>query len=182
MKTAVQLRPIAVANLPRCDLVQGAPLTVLAGGLGGVALFAAGDLVAYRLRGTRLHRLYVFRTLDVADPLATSLPGVRPRVRLLPELHSAGRVRLARTLFAYLTRTGCEPSLLADAFYLRVGVVLAGRLPARKILLSILGREELAPFDADGWRTAQPSAGGDDWRLDSDRHPSMRATQHERQA
>lgn len=39
---------------------------------------------------------------------------------------------------AYLARTGRDPSALADDFCVRVGVVLAGRLPAHKILLSLL--------------------------------------------
>jgi hypothetical protein len=141
MNTAVQLRPIGAADLPRCDLLHGAPLEILAGELGPVALFAPGDLVAYRLRCRRRTRLYVFRTLDTGDRYAATVPGVRPRVQLLFELRSAGRVRLARGLFAYLTRTGREPSLLSDAFYLRVGVVLAGRLPAHKIAVSLLHRE-----------------------------------------
>jgi hypothetical protein len=138
MKTAVQLRPLAATHSPRCDLLHGAPLEVLDGEFGPVALFPADALVAYRLRGRRSVRLYVFRTLDVTDPFAAFVPGVRPRVQLLMGLRRAGRVRLARGLFAYLARTACEPSQLPDAFYLRVGAALSGRLPAHKILLSLL--------------------------------------------
>jgi hypothetical protein len=94
--------------------------------------------VGYVLRRKRRARLFVFRTLDVDDRLAATVPGVRPRVRLLLEVRSAGRVRRMRGLFAYLTRTGCPPSALADAFYVRVGVALGGRLPRHKILLSLL--------------------------------------------
>jgi hypothetical protein len=93
MTTTVQLRPIAAADWPRCDLLHGVPLERLAGELGPVALFAPGALVAYRVRSRRRVSLYMFRTLDVADPRAASVPGVRPRVQLLLDLHSAGRVR-----------------------------------------------------------------------------------------
>jgi len=148
MNTAVQLRPIAAVDLPRCDLVHGAPRTIVAGDLGPIALFAPGQIVAYRLRSQRRTRLFVFRTLDADDRLAASVPGVRPRVRLLVALRTAGRVRLARGLFAYLTRTGWDPSALSDAFYLRVGVALAGRKAPGRILPSLLNRTEFAPLRA----------------------------------
>ena len=138
MNTAVQLRTIAAVDLPRCDLVHGSPLQFLAGDLGPIALLAPAEVVAYRLRSRRRTRLFVFRTLDIDDRLAALLPGVRPRVRLLIAVRSARRVRLARDLFAYLTKTGRQPSQLTDAFYLRVGVALTGPLPARSILLPSL--------------------------------------------
>jgi len=89
-------------------------------------------------RTRRRRRLFVFRTLDVDDAFAVAVPGVRPRVQLLLELRTAGRIRLARSLFAYLVRMGRDPSAVPDAFYVRVGAVLAGRLPAHKILPPLL--------------------------------------------
>jgi hypothetical protein len=144
MNTAVQLRPLAGAGAPRCDLVLGLPREALLGSLGPIALFAAGELVAYRLRHCRKTRLSVFRTLDLDDPLAVAIPGVRPRVQLLLELHSAGRVRLARGLFDRLAKEGVEAARLPDAFYLRIGVALGGRLPARTLLHSLLHRSHPA--------------------------------------
>ena len=137
MNTLVQLRPVR-DDSPGCGLLHGNPLEIKRGSLGPVALFAAGEVVAYELRYRGRPHLYVFRTLEVDDPLAASVPGVRPRVRLLVELCSAGRIRLARSLFNYLLKSRREPSDLADAFYLRLGVALAGRLPAHKILVSLL--------------------------------------------
>ena len=137
MNTAVQLRP-AHCDLPRCDLLHGTPREILTSSLGSVALFASGELVAYLVRSRRRTCLFVFRTLDVDDPLAATVSGVRPRVRLLLELRSAGRTRPVRRLFAYLARTQRDPASLPDGFYLRVGVALGGRLPAHKILRSIL--------------------------------------------
>jgi hypothetical protein len=145
MNTAVQLRTVAAVDLPRCDLVHGSPLRFLAGDLGPIALLAPGEVVAYRLRSRRLTRLFVFRTLDIDDRLAAFVPGVRPRVRLLIAVRSAGRVRLARNLFAHLTKTGRNPSHLTDAFFLRVGVALAGRLPSREIPPSLLRPSSRAP-------------------------------------
>ncbi|MDP8998702.1 MAG: hypothetical protein M3O46_01175 [Myxococcota bacterium] len=144
MNTAVQLRPVAAIDRPRCELLYGEPLEVLAGELGPIALFAAGEIVAYRLRSRRRARLFVFRTLTVDDPFAAGVPGVRPRVQLLLELRSAGRVRLARGLFSYLVKTGRNAAQLPDSFYLRVGVTLAGRLPRHKILVSLLSTVERA--------------------------------------
>jgi hypothetical protein len=141
MNTAVQLRPIAALDRPRCDLVHGEPHELVAGELGRIALFGPGQLVAYRLQHRRHSRLFVFRTLDVADRLAARVPGVRPSVQLLLELRSNGRVRLARKLFAYLAKKGPNPSGLSNAFYARVGAAAGGRLPGHKILLSLLERE-----------------------------------------
>jgi hypothetical protein len=118
--------------------VWGRPYAVDAGTLGPVAVFRSGEIVAYLLRGRRGPRLFVFRTLVVDDRLAAAVPGVRPRVRLLFQLRTPGRIRRARGLFAYLARTDREPSALADDFYVRVGLALAGRLSAHKILLSLL--------------------------------------------
>ena len=138
MKTAVQVRHPSAGRQPRAELVWGRPYAVDAGTLGPVAVFRSGEIVAYLLRGRRGPRLFVFRTLVVDDRLAAAVPGVRPRVRLLFQLRTPGRIRRARGLFAYLARTDREPSALADDFYVRVGLALAGRLSAHKILLSLL--------------------------------------------
>jgi hypothetical protein len=145
--------------LPRCDLLHGEPVEIVAGELGLVALFAPGALVAYRLRSHQRARLYVFRTLDVADPLAASVPGVRPRVQLLLDLRSAGRVRRAGALFSHLARDACEPSRLPDAFYVRVGAALAGRLVDRKVLGTLLHAHEsrvAAPCNPSSARNDHP--------------------------
>jgi len=114
MKTAVQLRPIAARDLPRCDLFWGVRRRTVVGELGPIALFGSGELVVYRLRRLRRQRLYVFRTLDVEDRLAAAVPGVRPGVGLLLSLNSAGRVRLAQGLFSYLAKTSRNPGALPD--------------------------------------------------------------------
>jgi len=113
-----------------------------------VALFGPGEVVAYRIRYRRRTRVFVFRTLDVDDPLAASMPGVRPRVQLLLELGTRGRTRLVRGLFAYLSEHAHDPSSLPDAFYVRVGFALAGRLPAQEILLSLLSPPRIP---SDSW-------------------------------
>jgi hypothetical protein len=152
MKTVVQVRHPAADAQPRAELVWGRPLAVDAGALGPVALFASGEIVAYLLRFRRRPRLFVFRTLTVDDRLAATLPGVRPRVQLLLELRTPGRIRRARGLFAYLARTRRDPSALADDFYVRVGLALAGRLPSHTILLSLL-----SPPQASGDSPALPA-------------------------
>jgi len=136
MNTAVQLRQPG-RDAPRCELVYGTPYAQVTGKLGAVALFSSDQLVAYRIHYRRKTRLFVFKTLEVDDHLAARLPGVSPRVRLLFDVRTPGRARLVRGLFAYLARAH-DPSVLPDSFYVRVGVVLGGHLPAHKILLSLL--------------------------------------------
>jgi hypothetical protein len=138
MKTAVQLRTLAGDERPRAEILFGAPCDLGEGTLGPVARFESGQVVAYQIRSRRRRRLFVFRTLEVDDAFAVAVPGVRPHVQLLLELRTAGRIRLARNLFAYLMRTARDPSALADNFYVRVGAVLGGRLPAHKVVLSLL--------------------------------------------
>ena len=137
MKTAVQLRP-ARRDQPFASLVHGSPVATAPGARGAIAFFLPGQLVAYRIRYRRRTCLFVFRTLDVDDRLAASLPGVRPRVQLLIAVRTEARARLLRSLFEYLLKSGHDPKALPDAFYLRASVVLGGRLPAKKILHSLL--------------------------------------------
>jgi hypothetical protein len=122
----------------RCELLWGEPLEVLAAPGGTVLVFGPGAIVAYVLHARRRRHVYVFRTLEVSDPLAASVPGVRPRVQLLLDSVSAGRVHLVRGLFAYLVRTGHAPSDLPDGFFVRVSAALSGRLPQHKILVALL--------------------------------------------
>jgi hypothetical protein len=148
MRTAVQLRHPAGKDVPRSELLFGTPAALVAGALGPIALFEPGELVAYRIRYRRRTRVFVFRTLDVHDRLAASVPGVKPQVQLLLDLHSTGRARLVRGLFAYLTKHRHDPGVLPNSFYVRAGAVLGGRLPAHKILVSLLA--SAAPTATDG--------------------------------
>jgi hypothetical protein len=143
MKTAVQLRQLSGDGQPKSDLICGVPSFVVTGTLGPVALFDADQIVAYRIRYRRRTRLFVFRTLVVNDRLAASVPGVKPHVQLLLQMHSSGRARLVRELFAYLARTNHEPSAMPDDFYLRVGAVLGGRLSGHKVLASLVSAMDL---------------------------------------
>jgi len=135
--TAVQLRD----HRPHGQLVYGEPYAVDRGARGPVALFAAGSLVAYQVQIDRARRLFIFRTLLVDDRLAAAVPGVTPRVQLLAQLRSAARVRLVRQLFADLLAMGWTPSTLSDAFFLRLGAILEGRIPPYALLHALLRRE-----------------------------------------
>ena len=137
MNTVLQIRE-RHGDAARCELLWGEPLETLAGPGGPILVFGPGAIVAYVLHTRSRRHVYVFRSLEVDDPLAASVPGVRPRVQLLLDSLSAGRVRLVRGLFAYLVRTGRAPSALPDDLYVRVSAVLSKRLPGRKILRSLL--------------------------------------------
>ena len=153
MKTAVQLRTLAGDERPRAELLFGTPCDLGEGTLGPVARFESGQVIAYQIRSRRRRRLFVLRTLDVDDAFAVAVPGVRPRVQLLLELRTAGRIRIARSLFGYLVRTGRDPSALPDVFYTRVGAMLGGRLPAHKILPSLLSAYSPKPKRARARRS-----------------------------
>jgi hypothetical protein len=172
MNTALQLR--RTGGEVRTGLLYGTPVETVAGTLGPVALFSSGEIVAYRIQHRRRTRVFVFRTLDVDDRLAASVPGVCPRVRLLLEVRTAGRAQLVRGLLAYLVKTGHDPCRLPDGFYVRVGVVLAGLLPAHKILRSLLS-SSLGPDPPGGCVLTESHAPGpsrphDHERLESHSH------------
>jgi hypothetical protein len=162
MRTAVQLRTLAGDDWPRAELLFGAPCDLKEGTLGPVARFESGEVVAYEIRSRRRRRLFVFRTLVVDDISAVAVPGVRPRVQLLMELRTAGRIRLVKSLFAYLVRTGRDPSALPDIFYTRVGAMLGGRLPAHKVLLQFLRAPRESSIAEPANRTARPALEGAD--------------------
>jgi hypothetical protein len=71
-------------------------------------------------------------------------------VRLLFQMHTTKRIQRVRGLFAYLAQTGRDPSALAEGFYVRVGVVLGGRLPLHKILRTLLLSHERAASGTRG--------------------------------
>ena len=160
MKTAVQLRTSAGDERPRAELLFGTPCDLGEGTLGPVARFDSGEVVAYLIRSRRRRRLFVFRTLEVDDAFAVTVPGIRPHVQLLMQFGTAGRIRLARSLFAYLNRTGWDPSALPDTFYTRIGALLGGRLPAHKVLLNFLRAK--SPVEQPGNRTVRPGQKGAD--------------------
>lgn len=163
MRTAVQLRlRTGDEERPRTEVIGATPCSLATGTLGPVALFEPGQIVAYLLRRRRRARLFVFRTLDVDDRLAATVPGVFPRVRLLMALGTGGRVRRVRGLFEYLLRTGLDPSALPDDFYVRVGAVLGGRLPGHKVLPPLLHSDRGPRVEQPASRTSSPILDGGD--------------------
>ncbi len=137
MRTAIQLR----FARPRSSLLFGPPEGLVTALRGEVATFREARIVAYLVRPVGAQRLFVFRTLAREEPGSARVPGVWPKVRLLAEFKRAGRVDRMERLFAYLAKHGWDPSLLSDAFWLRVGQVLGGRLPRQKVLHSLLASE-----------------------------------------
>ncbi len=162
MKTAVQLRTLPGGERPRAEILVGTPCDIGKGTLGPIARFDSGQVVAYQIRSRRRRRLFVFRTLEVDDAFAVALPGVRPHVQLLLELRTAGRIRIAQSLFAYLRRNGWDPSAPPDGFYARVGAMLGGRLPGHKILPSLLSAYRPKPMRARAKRMARVGPPGGD--------------------
>jgi hypothetical protein len=132
MMTAIQLRPLAKHNGPRCDLVHGSGRE-LAAGEHRLALFDAGEPVVNK---KRLARLCVFRTLSIGDALGARIPGVRSIVRLLLDARSIGGARIGEGLFACLTKTGRDN--------LNAGPIPSGHRRLQKVLPSLLDEQAIA--------------------------------------
>lgn len=108
---------------------------------GVILVLPPGQIALYCLRTVK-YRCFLFRTLAAPELLSSEVPGVSPRVRLLLETQTLGRLARLRELLRYLARTGLEPSSLSDAFYLRLNALLNGRLPKGKALRSLLAQED----------------------------------------
>lgn len=109
---------------------------------GAVLVLPPGQIALYCLRTVK-YRCFLFRTLGAPEELSSEVPGVSPRVRLLLQTQTLGRLARLQELLRYLARTGLQPSSLSDAFYLRLNAILNGRLPKGKALRSLLARENL---------------------------------------
>jgi hypothetical protein len=138
--TVVQLRE----RRPSARLLYGAPDAVTDGATGPLAIFGVGALVGYCVESSYRRSLFLFRTLVVDDPLAARVIGVRPRVQLLLELHTAEGIRRTGRLLAYLLASGWSPDHLSDAFWGRASTALRGRMPPQASLVSLLRLERPA--------------------------------------
>ena len=140
MLTSIQLREHA----PACQVVYGRPLREESGPSGRAAVFGAGRLVAYRVDSGARVALFLFRTRESVAPDAPIVPGVEPGVDLLLTVRSRGRIALVLRMLRYLERSGEDPEAMSDAFYVRAGVVLGGRITGRNVLLSLVRHERRA--------------------------------------
>ena len=141
-RTAVQLRE----SRPSGQLVYGAPALVTAGPRGPAALFVPGALVVYRVESAQRRSRFVFQTLRADDRLAAAVPGVRPHVQLLLQLHTVGAARRVLRLLADLLAGGWAVDELPDVFWHRVAAAVGGRLPPHATLVSLLRRERVGPL------------------------------------
>jgi hypothetical protein len=135
--TAVQLRE----RRPSAHLLYGRPMSVISGDFGHVARFAPDVLVAYQIESACRDSLFVFRTLVADDRLAAAITGVRPRVHLLLELHSAESLRRAGRVLADLQADGALLERLSDTFWGRVGTALRGRMAPHPTLDALVRAE-----------------------------------------
>lgn len=139
--TAVQLHSAQELKGSVCELVHGVPQETITGKRGPIALFTPEKIVAYLIEGGIAPRLFVFRTLGVPEAMEAQVPGVQPGVRLLLAVETKGRIERVRRLFAFFDRDHRDPSDLGDLFFLRVSHLLGGRLPAQRVLQSLLNHE-----------------------------------------
>lgn len=139
--TAVQIASSETAGRLCSELVYGLAEEFVVGARGPVAVFRPEKIVAYLVKSDP-PRLFVFRTLSTSERTEADVPGVRPGVRLLLAVDTAGRIDRVRRLFAFFAKEERDPSDLGDLFYLRVSLLLGGRLPAHKVLRSLLDSEK----------------------------------------
>jgi hypothetical protein len=138
--TAVQLRDDS--EVCARIVYGGGATTVIDGKLGPICLVPPAHLVAYLVETEIATRLFLFRTRAKPEDPATAVPGVHPFVNLLLETRTRTAARRACNLLRQLPTTGHEPAELSDAFWLRLGGLLTGRLPARAASVpSLLARE-----------------------------------------
>jgi len=143
MPTAVQLLP---AGSPRATLTFGAPVRTIPGARGPIAIFEAGQVVAYLLDHRRTRRLYVFRTVTATSSELVEIAGVHPGADLLIlARHRATITRLSK-VFGLLAITDRAVDSIPDDFWLRLaGVITRPRPFTRTTLAHILAQASPSP-------------------------------------
>lgn len=126
----------------RCALFCGEAARFVDGKLGPIAIFEPHAVVGYRIEHGRRVRAFVFRTLEKEGCGAVQLPGVRPEVRLLVDVRTAGRARRLAKWLSDLARRGRRLPALPEVLYLRVSLALGGRAQNTGALESLLRRQE----------------------------------------
>src|SRR5262249_48338572 len=107
-----------------------------------VALLPPGILAAYLLDHAGEHRLFVFRTTHPEKLVARDrVPGVWPTVNLLVVFDKPGAIDRMESLFDFLEANHRPAARLSVLSWLRVSHGLGGRVPLRKVLLSLLAAE-----------------------------------------
>jgi hypothetical protein len=121
-------------------LIHGAAIERRQHPRGAVLVLPPGQIALYCLRTVKC-RAFLFRTLAHPELISSEVPGVSPRVRLLLQTQTLGRLARLQELFRYLATEDLQPSFLSDRFYLRLNAILCGKLPKAKILRSLLAEE-----------------------------------------
>lgn len=104
-----------------------------------------GQLVVFRLETSQRLRLFAFRTLAAGAAAGGALlPAVRPRVDLLLSTRTLLAASRVQNLLLYLRRKDIDANRLSDEFWLKLGVVLSGRLRNRNVLRDLLSHENLS--------------------------------------
>lgn len=144
--TITVVRELTTSDSRRAKVVIGAPRERVARSVSVVDLvFAAGELVVYRVKLQARERLFVFRTCD-ANRGTTKVPGVQPQVLLLLCAHTGRRIHRALRILNSVRERGRAPATLSDAFYLRASTTLASRVPIESIVTSLLRQEPAWTF------------------------------------
>jgi hypothetical protein len=107
-----------------------------------VASFEPSRLVLYMLETLRRPRVFALRTLPGAAPKGAILPGVSRAVDLLFATRTRSAAARVRNMLLYFQRRQIEPSKLSEDFWLRLGVLLNGRLRSGPHLPSLLATED----------------------------------------
>ena len=84
----------------------------------------------------------VFRTVAGPEHGLQRIAGISMPVRRLLYTRTRARFSKVCSLFRYLVESDKNPCSMSDGFYLRVGALLAGRLPRIAVLESLVSDDE----------------------------------------
>lgn len=137
MQTAVQLRQDSRIY---GKVLYGNPSNTFQNEKGEVAIFAAGQIVAYFIAwGERRRHLYLFQCGYGEE----SVPGVYPSVRILVDAATRTRVSRLRNVLEWLQRNDYKIEALPEGFYARLQALLEGKKMTIANLKEILAHGHL---------------------------------------
>jgi hypothetical protein len=109
-----------------------------------IASVEPGRIVLYMVETPRRPRVFAFRTLPGDSAAGATVPGVSRAVDLFFATRTRAAASRVRNMLIYFQRRCIGPDTLSEDFWLKLGVLLDGRLRRGPHLASLLAAEDAA--------------------------------------
>lgn len=140
---AVQIRSDDDLN---CSVFYGKPITSKEGKLGKILLFNVGSVVFYIVKKQGKSRGYLIHYLGNNDGVLIN--GIYPKVDLLVEARTRGKVTRLKKVIQYLLKNGYSLEDLSRDFYFRLNTLIEGKTVLVRNIKELLKHEKVDQLQA----------------------------------